>query len=103
MKTRTILSRHEVAMARQRYDIGSKWLLQNYGKDALRVGGLTNVVRTESMPGELVQNRRFPDGLLRAFLRGEPQPCHVLVEIATYPERRALKQALDNLALAYSA
>jgi hypothetical protein len=48
-------------MARQRYDIGSKWLLQNYGKDALRVGGLTNVVRTEAMPGEVVQNRRFPE------------------------------------------
>ena len=27
----------------------------------------------------------------------------MLIEIATYPERRALKQALDDLALAYSA
>ena len=26
-------------MARQRYDIGGKWLLQNYPVDALRVGG----------------------------------------------------------------
>jgi hypothetical protein len=69
----------------------------------LRVGGLTNVVRTEAMPGEVVQNRRFPDGLLQAFRRGDSKPCHVLVEIATYPERRALKQALDDLAIAYSA
>jgi hypothetical protein len=90
-------------VARQRYDIGSKWLLQNYGKSALRVGGLTNVLRTEPMPGEVVQNRRFPDGLLQAFLRGESSPHHVLIEIATYPERRALKQALDDLTLAYSA
>jgi hypothetical protein len=90
-------------MARQRYDIGSKWLMQNYGRQVLRVGGLTNVMRTEPMPGEVVQNRRYPDGLLRAFLRGESTPHHVLIEIATYPERRALKQALDDLTLAYSA
>jgi hypothetical protein len=90
-------------MARQRYDVGGKWLLQNYPVDALRVGGLSDVVRAEPMPGEVVQNRRLPDGLLQAFLRGESEPCHVLVEIATYPERRALTQALDDLTLAYSA
>jgi hypothetical protein len=90
-------------MARQRYDIGGKWLLQNYGTSALRIGGLTNVVRTEPMPGEVVQNRRYPDGLLQAFVRGETTPHHILIEIATYPERRALKQAMDDLALAYSA
>jgi hypothetical protein len=90
-------------MARQRYDIGSKWLLQHYGKDVLRIGGLSNVVGTQPMPGEVVQNRRFPDGLLQAYLRDEPKPCHVLVEIATFPERRARKQAMNNLALAFSA
>lgn len=90
-------------MARQRYDIGSKWLLQNQGKGTLLVGGLQNVRRTEPMPGEVVQNRRYPDGLLQAFLGNDPQPRHVLIEIATYPERRALKQALDDLTLAYSA
>ena len=55
------------------------------------------------MPGELVQNRRFPDGLLRAFLGDDPKPHSLLIEIATFPERRALKQALDDLTLAYSA
>lgn len=89
-------------MARQRYDIGGKWLLQNFGREALRIGGLTNVEHAEPMPGEVVQNRRYPDSLLRAFLQGETRPTHVLVEIATYPERRALKQALDDLTLAYS-
>jgi hypothetical protein len=90
-------------MARQRYDIGSKWLLQNQGKGVLLVGGLSNVRCTEPMPGELVQNRRFPDGLLRAFLGNAPKAHHVLIEIATYPERRALKQAMDDITLAYSA
>ncbi len=55
------------------------------------------------MPGELAQNRRYPDGLLRAYLGDDPKPRHVLIEIATYPERRAQKQALDDLTLAYSA
>jgi len=55
------------------------------------------------MPGEIAQNRRYPDGLLQAFLGNDPKPHNVLIEVAAYPERRALKQALDDLALAYSA
>ena len=90
-------------MPRQRYDIGSKWLLHNQGKGVLRVGGLKDVRRCEPMPGEIVQNRRLPDGLLQAYLGRDSRPHPVLIEIATYPERRALKQAMDDLALAYSA
>jgi hypothetical protein len=88
-------------MPLQRFDMGSKWLLHNQGKGALLVGGLKGVRRIEPMPGEIVQNRKYPDGLLRVFLRGESKPCHVLIEIATYPEKRALKQALDDLRLSY--
>ncbi|HEX5270436.1 MAG TPA: hypothetical protein VFW33_08120 [Gemmataceae bacterium] len=90
-------------MARQRYDIGSHWLLHNQGKGALRVGGLTGVRRIEPMPGEITQSRKYPDGLLRAYLAGQRAPQPVLVEVATFAEPRALKQALDDLALAYSA
>jgi hypothetical protein len=90
-------------MARQRYDIGSKWLLHNQGKGALLVGGLKDVRRIEPMPGEIAQQRKYPDGLLRAYLAGERKPHHVLIEVATYSEERALRQALDDLALAYSA
>jgi hypothetical protein len=89
-------------MARQRYDMASKWLLHEQGKGVLQVGGLKNVRHVEPMPGEIVQSRKYPDGLLRVFLGGEKKPHHVIVEIATYPEKRALKQALDDLALAYS-
>ena len=88
-------------MPRQRFDIGSKWLLQNQGKGALLVGGFTDVQRIESMPGEIVQNRKYPDGLLRVYFTGEPNPHHVLVEVATYSEKRALRQALDDLTLSY--
>lgn len=90
-------------MSPQRYDIGSKWLLHNQGKAALLVGGLKGVRSCEPMPGEVVQNRRLPDGLLQVILDKDPKTHHVLVEIATFPERRALKQSLDDLALAYSA
>ncbi len=90
-------------MARQRFDISSKWLLHSQGKGALLVGGLKGVHRVEPMPGEIAQARKFPDGLLRVFLAAEKKPHEVLVEVATYPEERALKQALDDLTLAYSA
>jgi hypothetical protein len=88
---------------RQRFDLSSKWLLHNQGKGALFVGGLKKVRRIEPMPGEIVQSRKLPDGLLRAFLHGEREPHHVLIEVATYAERRALKQALDDLTAAYGA
>lgn len=88
-------------MAHQRFDIGSKWLLHNQGKSALFVGGFTDVRRIEPMPGEIVQNRKYPDGLFRVYLEGERKPHYVLIEVATYPEKRALRQALDDLTLAY--
>src|SRR5437588_11896704 len=90
-------------MARQRFDIASKWLLHNQGRGALLLGGLKGVRRIEPMPGEIAQNRKYPDGLLRIYLAEQRKPHHVLVEVATYSEERALKQALDDLALAYSA
>jgi hypothetical protein len=89
-------------MARPRIDLSSKWLLHHQGKGALQAGGITGVRRIEPMPGEIAQSRKYPDGLLRVFLQGEPEPCHALVEVATYPEKRALKQALDDLTLAYN-
>jgi hypothetical protein len=61
------------------------------------------VRRFEPMPGEVVQNRKYPDGLLRVYLQGEREPHEVLIEVATYPEKRALKQALDDLTLSYQA
>jgi hypothetical protein len=90
-------------MARQRYDITSHWLLHNQGKGALLVGGIKGVRRIDPGPGEITQVRKYPDGLLRVHIAGERKPHHVLVEVATYAEGRALRQALDDLALAYSA
>jgi hypothetical protein len=90
-------------VAKQRIDIASKWLLHNQGKGALLVGGLQRVRRIQPMPGELAQTRKYPDGLLRVFLGSETTPHHVLLEVATYSEKRGLKQALDDLTIAYRA
>ncbi|HEY7329843.1 MAG TPA: hypothetical protein VH592_19570 [Gemmataceae bacterium] len=88
-------------MPQQRFDIGSKWLLHNQGKGVLFVGGFKDVQRIKPMPSEIVQNRKYPDGLLQVYLRGQHKPHYVLIEIATYSEERALQQALDDLTLSY--
>jgi hypothetical protein len=90
-------------MARQRYDISSHWPLHNQARGALLVGGLRDVRRVEPGPGEIAQSRKYPDGLLRVYFAGQRKPHRVLVEVATYAEERALRQALDDLTLAYSA
>ena len=77
-------------MARQRFDISSKWLVQNQGKGALLVGGLEGVNRSEPMPGEVIQNRRYPDGLLQVFFGSEPKPNHVLMEIAFFGGQKVM-------------
>jgi hypothetical protein len=90
-------------MARQRYDISSKWLLHNQAKGVLLLGGLKRVRRVEPGPGEIAPSRKYPDALLRVCFTGQRKPEHILVEVATWSEERALKQALDDLTLAYSA
>jgi hypothetical protein len=90
-------------MPRQQFDMGSKWLLQYQGKSALFIGGFPRVERLEPMPGEIVQNRKYPDGLFNATFSGRRKPSHVLVEVATYAEKRVLRQALDDLAVAFAA
>src|SRR5204862_5878355 len=82
-------------------DKSSKWLIQRYGKSILTLGGARGLRRCRALQAEVVQPRRLPDGLLEAFFEGERQPVHVLLELATYPERRVLGQAVDDLMLAY--
>jgi hypothetical protein len=48
-----------------------------------------------------VQPTKLPDGLLEVTLEGRKAPLPVLIEVATYPEKRALGQALKDLTLAY--
>jgi hypothetical protein len=88
-------------MPRQEFDKSSKYLVQRQGKGILWLGGARDVRLCRALQAELVQPRRLPDGLLEVFFRGRSTPDHVLVEVATYAEKRVLKQALDDLTLAY--
>ncbi len=43
----------------------------------------------------------MPDGLLEVFFHGRHTPDFFLLEVATYPDKRILEQALNDLSLAY--
>lgn len=88
-------------MSGQKFDKSSKWLVQHQGKGVLSLGGVSDIRRCRALQAEIVQPRQLPDGLLEVFFRGQAKADYVLVEVATYPEKRALRQAFDDLTLAY--
>ncbi len=55
------------------------------------------------MQSEVVQPRKLPDGLLEVRVRGRSEPSLMLVEIATYPEKRVVNQMMDGLRLVRQA
>jgi hypothetical protein len=87
-------------MPRHEFDKGSKYLVQQQGQGVLWLGGARDVRLCRALQAELVQPRRLPDGLLEVFFRGRDKPDRFLIEVATYPEKRVLQQALDDLTLA---
>ncbi len=86
-------------MPRQQFDKSSKYLLREHGRGILTLAGAADVRTCRPLQAELVQPRRLPDGLLEVFFRGRKEPDYVLVEVATYPEKRALNQAINDLML----
>jgi hypothetical protein len=88
-------------MPRHERDKSSKWIIQHHGDSLVRLAGAPGIRRWKALQAEIVQPRRLPDGLLEVHFAGQKEPDHILVEIATFPEKRALRQALDDLTLAY--
>jgi hypothetical protein len=84
---------------RDDYDRSSKYLLERFGGAILRLAGLVGVWPWRAVPPEVVQPRQLPDGLLEVEVAGQTRR-HV-VEIATFPERRAEEQALRDALLVY--
>jgi|GEM_PF-520470 len=82
-------------------DKSAKWLIEHHGDAILRLGGVTDVVRWQAAPAELVLPAKLPDGLLFVWRAGRDRPEPHVVEIATYPEHRAAEQALSDLLLVY--
>lgn len=87
-------------MREQPFDKSSKWMIRHHGRGLLYLGGARDVVRCRALQAELVQPRKLPDGLLEVYFRGRTKPGYVLLEVATYPEKRVADQALDDLKLA---
>ena len=82
-------------------DKSAKWLIERHGDAILRFGGVTDLVRWQAAPTDLVLPTKLPDGLLFAWRAGRDRPEPYIVEIATYPELRAGEQALRDLLLYY--
>ena len=81
-------------------DKSAKWLIEHHGDAILRLGGVTDLVRWQAAPAELVLPAKLPDGLLFAW-RGRDHPEPYVAEIVTYSEQRAAEQALRDLLLVY--
>lgn len=77
---------------REAKDRGSKWLLEHHGDSVLRLAGITGFSSWRPAPTELVHPLESPDGVLEVFFPGRDEPDPVIVEIATYPERRVNDQ-----------
>jgi hypothetical protein len=86
---------------RQRYDASSKWLIETQAGAILRLAGIGPVVSWRPLPGEVVQARQLPDGLVEATLAGRPDPVLFLIEVNTYPDNRVPGELLDDAALTY--
>src|SRR5712692_9836481 len=86
---------------RDDYDRSSKWLIQHHGDSILRLGGVGGVKSWRSLQTDLVQPRRLPDGLLEVYFLDQTDPSPFIVEIATYPEPRVLKQVLRDSMLVF--
>ena len=85
----------------QPFDRTSKWLIQHHGDSILRMAIPRRVVSWRSAQAEVVQPRQLPDGLLDVRFEGEVRDDPFLLEIATYPERRANEQLTRDLMLVY--
>jgi hypothetical protein len=85
---------------REAKDRSGKWMLEHRGDSIVRLAGIHGFTSWRPASAELVHPLESPDGVLELFFPGEEQPTPALVEIATYPERRANEQVeRDVLAL----
>jgi hypothetical protein len=63
-------------MERFRYDRSSKWLIEHQGNLILYLSDIRDVEEWRTKPGEVVQPRQLPDGLLEVRRRGQKHFQH---------------------------
>ncbi len=81
------------------YDKGCKWMIQHHGDSILRLGKAPAIKSWRALQAEFVQHRRLPDGFLEAHHEGEEKADLYLLEVATYPYARVIKQVARDTAL----
>jgi hypothetical protein len=86
-------------VSQQLFDPSEKWMLEEHGASLLYLAGARSVVSCKALKAEVVQPRKLPDGLLEVRYAGVKEPGLVLVEMATYPEKRVVKQMQDGITL----
>lgn len=86
---------------RFQYDKGGKWLIEHHADAILKLAGIGPVVSWKPLPGELVQSRQLPDGMVEARLAGQADPVLCLIEINTYSYAATAKELLDDVILTY--
>ena len=90
-------------MSQQWFDPSSKWMLEEHGATILYLAGARSVTSCRARKAEVVQPRKLPDGLLEAHFADADEPRLILVEVATYPEKRVVEQVSDDLRLVRQA
>jgi hypothetical protein len=78
-------------------------MLQEHGASILYLAGARSVLSCRARKAEVVQPRQLPDGLLEARFAESAEPGLVLVEVATYPEPRVVRQVQDDVMLVRQA
>lgn len=81
------------------YDRSSKWLIQHHGDALLHLAGIDAISRWAPLQAEVVQPLQLPDGCLEVQLVGADAPIYLVLELATYPERRVTEQLVRNALL----
>ena len=84
-------------MSRQTYDPSSKWMLEEQGASILYLAGERDVRSCRARQPEVVQPRQLPDGLLEVNFPGQTESDLFVIEVATYPERRAADHSVARL------
>lgn len=86
---------------RPKYDASSKWLIEMFAAELLRLAGVGPDVTVRPVPSELVQSRQLPDGLIEVTYPNRPRPVLHLIEVNTYSYAATALDLLDDVLLTY--
>ena len=76
-------------------------MIEHHGDAILRLGGVTGFSSWRAVHASLAHPKQLPDGLLEVTFPGQAQADLFVIEVATYPERRAEEQAARDAALVW--